>query len=417
MTHCFHKEDEVRTLIGIDEALDILLPLISPAAGESLSLSEAQGRAALLDVRALMSIPPFARSPYDGYAFAARDTLGACGEAPLTLRVVREIAAGSPAGEAIGPGEAAKLMTGAPVPPGADTVVKFETTQFTKDSVTIFEPSSPGRDVIPAGEDVRAGDVIVSSGEVIGPAVCGMLAAQGMESVMVHSRPIIGLLSTGSELAEQKDQIGDGKIHDSNRYSLGAACRALGMEPRFIGARTDSAEGIAEAIREGLSRCDALIATGGVSVGDYDYTASAAQAAGVEIKVRNVNMKPGGTCAIGMKGDKPVFCLSGNPASSLIAFYVLAQPCLKKMGGQRAYRNPMIPVRLLEPVKKPSAKPRLIRGALDLSGGIARLLPHEGQGNGVLRSMKGCNLIGLIPEGSPPLPADAQIMAFVVGGL
>ena len=334
MSDCFHKEDKVRELVTIDEALDILLPLITPAAGESLSLTEAQGRIAFGDVQAMISIPPFARSPYDGYAFAARDAQGAGADHPVTLRVTREIAAGSPAGKAIGPGEAVKLMTGAPVPPGADTVVKFESTEFTVDSVTVFEPSAPGRDVIPAGEDDCAGDIIVRSGEVIGPAVCGMLAAQGLERVTVHGRPIVGILSTGSELAGGKEQIGDGKIHDSNRYSLGAACRALGMEARFIGALSDSKEGIAEAIHKGLAQCDALITTGGVSVGDYDYTASAAESAGVETLVRNVNMKPGGTCAIGRKGDKPVFCLSGNPASSLIAFYVLAQPCLKKMGGQ-----------------------------------------------------------------------------------
>ena len=398
MSYCFHKEDKVRELVTIDEALDILLPLIIPAAGESLSLTEAQGRIACGDVKARMSIPPFARSPYDGYAFAARDVESASSKAPVTLRVTREIAAGSPAGGVIGSGEAVKLMTGAPVPPGADTVVKFESTEYTLDSVTVFAPSSPGRDVIPAGEDVCAGDIVVRSGEVIGPAVCGMLAAQGLERVTVHSRPIVGILSTGSELTGGKDQIGDGKIHDSNRYSLGAACRALGMDVRFIGALSDSKEGIAEAIRQGLAQCDALITTGGVSVGDYDYTASA-------------------TCAIGMKGDKPVFCLSGNPASSLIAFYVLAQPCLKKMGGQEAYRNPVIPVTLMKPIKKPSAKPRLIRGSLDISLGTARLLPHEGQGNGVLRSMKGCNLIGFIPEGSPPLPAGERIMAWLVDSL
>ena len=417
MSYCFHKEDKVRELVTIDEALDILLPLITPAAGESLSLTEAQGRIACGDVQALMSIPPFARSPYDGYAFAARDAQGAGAGHPVTLRVTREIAAGSPAGKAIGPGEAVKLMTGAPVPPGADTVVKFESTEFTLDTVTVFEPSAPGRDVIPAGEDVCAGDVIVRSGEVIGPAVCGMLAAQGLERVTVHGRPIVGILSTGSELAGGKEQIGDGKIHDSNRYSLGAACRALGMEVRFIGALSDSKEGIAEAIHKGLAQCDALITTGGVSVGDYDYTASAAESAGVETLVRNVNMKPGGTCAIGMKGDKPVFCLSGNPASSLIAFYVLAQPCLRKLAGYQAHRNLMIPVALSKSVKKPSAKPRLIRGSLDLTLGTARLLPHEGQGNGVLRSMKGCNLIGFIPEGSPPLPAGERIMAWLVDSL
>jgi molybdopterin molybdotransferase len=407
----------LRELISISAALETLLPRMIPAAGEEIDLCEARGRVAFEDVRAHMSIPPFARSPYDGYAFAARDVEGAGKYSPVTLRVVREIAAGSPAGEGIGPGEAVKLMTGAPVPTGADTVVKFETTEFTEEAVSIFEPSSPGRDVIPAGEDVLAGDVIIAKGELIDAAVSGMLAAQGLSRVKVYVRPVAGILSTGSELAGRTELIGDGKIHDSNRYSLGAACAGLGLSVRFIGTRADSPEGIAEAVKKGLEDCDLLLTTGGVSVGDYDYTASASEAAGVGMLVRNVNMKPGGTCAIGMKGEKPVFCLSGNPASSLIAFYVLAQPCLKKLCGHRDPRNPAIQVKLAHGIKKASPKPRLVRGALDLSDGTARLVPHEGQGNGVLRSMKGCNLIGLIPEGSPPQKAGAEITAWLVDSL
>lgn len=414
MTYCFYEEDKVRELIGIDEALNLLLPLMQGMGTRTLPLEQAQGRVAGEDVQARLSIPPFARSPYDGYAFAARDVQAATKQSPLTLRVVREIAAGSPAGDRIGPGEAVKLMTGAPVPPGADTVVKFESTEFTADSVTLFEPSKPGRDVIPAGEDISAGDVIIRQGERIEPAVCGMLAAQGLENVLVYDRPLVGILSTGSELVGGQDDVGDGKIHDSNRFSLGAVCSKLGMDLRFIGARADSPQGIATAMQEGLEECDALISTGGVSVGDYDYTADAAQAAGVEILVRNVNMKPGGTCAIGRKGNKPVFCLSGNPASSLIAFCVLALPCFKKLCGLREYQHQIIPVALMKDIKKASPKPRLVRGALDLSDGTARLMPHEGQGNGVLRSMRGCNLIGLIEEGSPPLPAGTRIMAYVV---
>lgn len=404
----------MQKLISIDGALETLLPRISALDGESLPLFEAAGRVAFEEVRAGMSIPPFARSPYDGYAFRACDVKSASKEKPAVLRVVREMAAGSPAGSAIGPGEAVRLMTGAPVPPGADAVVKYEMTEFTKTSVSIFEPARPGQDVIPEGEDIEKGGLIAKKGERLDTAALGMLAAQGLDSVLVYRRPVVGILSTGSELAVQQEAIGDGKIYDSNRYSLGGACAALGLSVRFIGARVDTREGIAAGIREGLESCDALITTGGVSVGDYDFTAQAAQDAGVCLAVRNVNMKPGGTCAIGLRGEKPVFCLSGNPASSLIAFYVLAQPCLRKLCGLQKTANPMVSVRLAKAIKKPSPKPRLIRGELDLSGGAARLLPHEGQGNGVLRSMRGCDLIGLIPEGSPPLPEGESIMALLV---
>ncbi len=400
--------------VSIDQALDVMLGRIVPVGGESLPLHLAAGRVALDTVRASRSIPPFARSPYDGYAFRAQDTQGAGKDKPVTLRVVRLMAAGSPAGGRLGPGEAVRLMTGAPVPPGADAVVKYESTEFTEAEVRLFEAARPGQDVIPEGEDIREGEIILSAGERPDAAALGMLAAQGLQSLRVFRRPAVGLLSTGSELARPGDEIGDGRIHDSNRYSLGAACERLGLETISIGARADTREGIAEGIREGLARCDALITTGGVSVGDYDFTAEAAEDAGTEILVRNVNMKPGGTCALGLAGSKPVFCLSGNPASSLIAFLVLAQPCLKKLSGLSETLSPRLSLRLAAPIKKPSPKPRLIRGHLDLSRGEALLVPHEGQGNGVLRSMRGCDLIGLIPEGSPPLAAGERIEALLV---
>ena len=393
-------------------ARGLLLDAVSTVGTERVPLSNCGGRILAQDVVAGENIPPFDRSPYDGYAFRAADTAGVSNERPVTLRILEEVPAGAVPTVTVTEGTAVKLLTGAPIPKGADAVIPYELTEFTEATVTVFSPLSSGENIVYTGEDIRKGDVLAHGGERIDPGIAGTLASQGIAAPAVYRVPKVGILSTGSELVEAADAPGPGKIRNSNRYTFEAALKALGCESVYLGIAGDSTEEICALIQKGLAECDAIVSTGGVSVGDYDLTPDAMEMAGVELLFHGVTIKPGMACAYGVYDGKPVCGLSGNPASALTNFYAIALPALRKLMGHREPLPQEIRVRLCHDFRKKSPATRFLRGKLELKEGAVFMSLPKDQGNVVLSSAIGCNVMAIVPAGSGPISAGTELRGF-----
>lgn len=407
-------ENDMKSSINFKDARQILLDLVEPVKTEKVALKNSAGRVLAETITAAENVPPFDRSPYDGYAFRAADSVNASKETPVTLQILEEVPAGAvPTKECVA-GTATKILTGAPIPEGADAVIMYERTEFTAETVTIFAPAKSGDNIVYAGEDVKKGAILTEAGGIIDPGTMGTLASQGIDQPLVYKIPKIGIISTGNEVVEVGEPLAPGKIYNSNRYTLTAAVKEIGCEPVYLGIAGDTSEGIAKLLMEGLETCDAILTTGGVSVGDYDMTPAAMEQAGIEILFRGVDLKPGMACAYGIKDGKLICGLSGNPASSLINYYAVAAPALKKLTGVNAFVPEEIDVILNNGFKKKSPGTRLLRGTLDLSQGEVRMsLPKE-QGNVMLNSIIGCNVMAIVPAGSGPVEAGTKLKGFLL---
>ena len=379
-----------------------------------MPLSACPGRVLAEDLIAAEDVPAFDRSPYDGYAFRAADLAGAGKQTPVTLTVTEEIPAGSVPTQPVTPGKCAKILTGAPIPAGADAVINYEATEFTDQTATFFAPVAPGSNIVRAGDDVKRGAVLLRRGDRIDAGAAGTLAAQGAALVRVYRVPRVAVLSTGSELVEAGTQPAPGQIRNSNAHTLSAALSRAGCEPVYLGIAPDSAEGIAELLERGLSDCDAVVCTGGVSVGDYDLTPDAMERVGAEMLFRGVALKPGMACAYAIRDGKLLCGLSGNPASSLTNFYVVALPALRALCGLREPLLPEIALTLEGGFSKPSPGDRVLRGRLDLTDGTARLRLTGGQSNGVLSSAIGCDALAVIPAGSGPIAPGTLLKGYLI---
>ena len=396
------------------EARKALLAAVSPVESETVGLAACGGRVLARDLEAGENIPAFDRSPYDGYAFRAEDTARASRETPVTLGILEEIPAGGVPRQAITAGTAAKVLTGAPIPPGADAVIMFEKTVFSRETVSIFAPCRSGDNIVRVGEDVKKGEILARAGQVIDAGLAGTLAAQGVSEPAVFRRPRVALVSTGSELVEAEEVPGPGQIRNSNRAMLEAALRALGCEPVYYGIAGDRTEEIAALLDSALAECDAVVSTGGVSVGDHDKTPQAMEAAGAELLFHGVDLKPGMACAYGLRDGKLLCALSGNPASSITNFHAIAAPALRKLAGQAEPEGAEIEVTLREGFGKKSPGTRLLRGRLVLEGGKVCMTVPRDQGNVVLSSTIGCNVMAIVPAGSGPLSAGTTLKGFLL---
>ncbi len=378
----------MKTQLTPAEALRTVLEAAPILGAETVAARDALGRVLAEPLVSTRCLPPAANSAMDGYAVRAADLAGASEANPVELEVGFVVAAGAVAEGEIKAGEAARIFTGAPIPPGADAVVRQEDTECPGDRVRVKVEVGAGEHVRNAGEDVREGEEVLSSGTLLGPAHLGMLASLGRSAVAVHQRPRVAILSSGDELVEPDGDVAGGRIVSSNSYSIAAQCRELGAEPLYLGIARDSPEDLARHFRAGL-HADVLVSTAGVSVGDRDYVRAVLQKLGCTWRFWGVRMKPGFPIAFGRfdAGGPIVFGLPGNPVSAMMTFEQFARPALRKMMGHGAWFRPVVEVVLGQRLEKKAGRLHFVRVRLERrrDGIIAHVTGN--QSSGVLRSM------------------------------
>jgi molybdopterin molybdotransferase len=380
--------------LSVDEALDRILARITPLEPTEVGLLDALGAVLTEDQAADRDVPPFRNSAMDGYAVRGADVK----QGGARLRVVGTVSAGSLPDRAIGAGEAMRIMTGAPMPEGADTVVRIEDTDNGTDLVIINASTPQGVAVRQAGEDLRRGEVVLARGTVLRPADIGVLASIGRAKVNVVRRPNVAVLSTGDELVDIDEEPGPGQIRDSNRYSLAAAVRATGSAAFELGIARDSADDLRHALGNAAFG-DLVVTSGGVSVGDHDHVKPVVNAMG-HMDFWSIAIRPGRPLAFGelrtKRGAVPIFGLPGNPVSALLTFEIFVRPALLKMAGRTKLHRPRVEARLLGRIDKPAGLRTFARGSYDAAAGTVRSTGP--QGSGILRSMSLANCLVDLPE-------------------
>ncbi len=321
-------------LTPLDEAREFVLAGCTVGHPRALPLAETLGLVTSVPVEAAEDVPPFDNTAMDGFAVRAVDTVGATDDAPVRLSVVGTLAAGAAPDLTVGPGQAVRIMTGAPMPPGADAVVMVERTTLVEDGATVAIglEVGPGNHVRRSGDDVRAGDLVFPAGTTLTPAHLGVLATLGVRRAPVYPRPRVGVISTGDELVDGPEPLGPGQIRDSNRRMLLALVERADAIPVDLGRIADDEEAIAEAFAAGAGSCDAIVSSGGVSMGDFDFVKVVLDRL-ADMRWMQVAIKPAKPLAFGTIGATPVFGLPGNPVSSLVSFELFARPGLRKMMG------------------------------------------------------------------------------------
>tara|TARA_B100000686_G_C16778716_1_gene970326 strand:- start:1897 stop:2967 length:1071 start_codon:yes stop_codon:yes gene_type:complete len=342
-------------------------------------------------------------SAMDGYALISEDVKSATFWNPVPLDVCDEIAAGHVGSETIQRGQAARIMTGAPIPPGADSVVMQEDTEKKGSKILVKDKTEVGENIRLAGEDVEEGEVIIQKGCVIQPVHVGMMAVVGRSSVYVSQQPIVAILSTGDEIKDLDENPQGPCIYNSNGYMLSAQVRSAGAVPVYLGIAPDQEEALRQKFRDAL-KCDIVLSSGGVSVGDYDLVQSSLDQMGREMAFWKVAMKPGKPLAFGHIGDRPIFGLPGNPVSSFVSFEQFVRPSLKKMMGASQLTAKTVKARLTKTVRKKAGRLYFMSAALEDENGELEVTPNAEQGSGILKSM-------IHADGLMVFPLEASEMA------
>ena len=409
-------------MLSVEEALERILAHFAPLSAERRPLLEALGQVLAEDAVALRDIPPLDNSGMDGYAVRAADVAAASESAPVALDVIGSVAAGELPRQAVVPGAAVRIMTGAPVPPGADAVVPFEETDETErrasgasmSRIGIRAAAGVGADVRPAGEDVRAGTVVLRAGTALRPAEIGVLASLGFAEVSVVRRPTVAILSTGDELLEAGDDYAEGMIYDSNSYSVAAGVIRCGGVPLTLGVARDNLDSMNAKLQEGLA-ADMMITSAGVSKGDYDMVKDVLAQRGA-IDFWSVRMRPAKPLAFGtLRADDgravPHLGLPGNPVSALVAFEQFGRAAIHKMmgKGESARHKPRIRAVLDEPIYNGDGRRVYARAIVSKVNGAYRAKLTGGQSSNLLTSMSGANGLAICPEDLPMKDAGETV--------
>jgi molybdenum cofactor synthesis domain-containing protein len=390
------------SLTPLSEAQDRVLGQVNPMPVVRVPIGESRALALAQHVIASENIPPFANTGMDGFAVRSVDTVGASAEAPVALSIAETIAAGAVATRPLAAGEAMRIMTGAPIPEGADAVVMVELTEVDADDATVFCKSevTSGNHVRPAGDDLVTGTELFQPGVVITPAHVGMFATLGMTDVAVVRRPRVGVFSTGDELITGPEPLGPGQIRDSNRPQLLALVSEAGLEPVDLGWLPDDETVIEAALRAGAQECDALLTSGGVSMGDFDFVKTLLRRLG-EMNWMQIAIKPAKPFAFGTVLDTPIFGLPGNPVSSAVSFELLARPALLKMMGLSRIQRRSVWALADEPLlRKRDGKTHFLRvRVVESMDGPPRIRSAGGQGSHQLSGLAMANGLAAIPDG------------------
>jgi molybdopterin molybdotransferase len=400
----------------VEQALQLVLGFVKPLPSEKVALLDALGRVLAEDAISDIDVAPFDNSAMDGFAVRAHDTVGAHEDTPVEFDVVAHIAAGDFWEGEVGPGQAARIMTGAPVPAGADSIVMVEySTVVTGDGgigsrVALSRAAKLGEHIRYRGEEVLAGDVVVHAGDVLGPAAIGLLASTGHDTVAVYRRPRVGVLSTGSELVEVAEKPGPGKIRNSNSYSIAAQVLAAGGVPHRYGIVPDDMDATRAAFELAASECDFILTSGGVSVGDFDFVKPVLEEMG-ELTFCKVKMRPGNPQTLGTIKGVPFFGLPGNPTSTYVGFEIFVRPALRVMQGYSAIARPVTVARLSHDVKKKQDRRYYLRGLCSVAddGGGYQAELSGSQSSALLTAAHCGNCFVVLPEGDGLFPAGTQV--------
>jgi len=395
-------------MLSVAEAWARIRAELRPLPIERVSVSDADGRVLAEPVVSGRDLPPCDNSAMDGFAVRAADV-------PGTLSVRGVSAAGDAPDSELAAGAAMRIMTGAPVPRGADAVVMREDADDQGERVAFAETARPGQHIRRAGEDVAHGRRVLEPGAALGPGEIGLLAALGVADVPVFRRPRVAILSTGDELVDVDVEPGPGQIVNSNAYALAAAVREAGGVPVPAGIARDQLDDAVARIEQALD-ADVLVSSGGVSVGDYDVVKEAFERCGVELGFWKVAMKPGKPLAFGVKDGTPVFGLPGNPVSSMVVFELFGRPALRVLQGAREQDvlRPRVPVTLAVDHPKKPGRAHFVRVRIERDGAELRALPTGDQGSGRTMSMVGVDALVEVPADSGPVAAGTPLTAWLL---
>ena len=386
-------------MISVEEALARILAEITPLPTTTVALADSLSLVLAQDIIAQEDIPPFANSAMDGFALLSQDSQPRDGQPPR-LQVIGSVAAGYVADQAVREGTAMRIMTGAPVPPGANTVIQVELTRADgpqSDTVEILEPVAPGNNIRPAGEDMQRGQTILTRGSEIGPWEIGVLATLGWANVPVIRRPHVAILGTGDEVIDVDQPLRPGKIRNSNSYLLEAAVHRAGAIPHRLGIAHDTVESLREKFSEAVQH-DLIITSGGVSVGDFDLVKDIMAEQG-QINFWRINMRPGKPVAFGHIGNVPLLGLPGNPVSAAVTFELFGRPVIRKMLGHARLLKPQVEVVVEDGVNDRAMRRHYVRAHVVWRDG--RFIAHTtgNQGSNITTSLLNSNALVIVPEG------------------
>jgi molybdopterin molybdotransferase len=400
-------------MIAVEEAQERVLAEVQPLGTEQVSFTEAHGRVLREDVPARFDVPHGDNTAMDGYAVRADDIA----KAPVTLRVIENLPAGTVATKRVQSGTAIRIMTGALMPDGADTVAHVEITDAGSDDVQVFEPLRRGTNVRKRGEDMHAGDVVLADGTPLHSAEIGVLAGVPKPVVRVGRRPTVAILSTGDEIIDVGDAMAPGKVLNSNSYSLAALVREAGAIPRMIGIVADTKEATIAAIESALES-DFIISSGGVSVGAYDFVKDALDALGAETKFWQVAMKPGKPVVLSRVRGRLYFGLPGNPVSCMVSFLLFIAPAIRKAMGQTTnLLPPIVQTRVSASLKSRGDRRNYLRVRVVARDGELVSVPMSSQGSGVSTSMIQANGLVIVETGITAVEAGSIVPTVLVGAV
>jgi len=373
-------------MINHEEARALVLSALKTRPPESVLLARALGRTMARDIKARENIPPFTKATMDGYALRAEDIRTAGKDAAVELEVLEDLPAGRVSRRSVGRGQAVRIMTGAPLPKGADAVVMVEDTEKSGGRVKVCREVMLGANTGQAGEDLKKGELVLERGAMIGPAETGLLAAAGLARVRVVRRPKLAVIATGDEIVEPGERKAAGQIRNSNGPALLAMALRTGADAKYLGIARDRSSSLRAKLAQAKG-ADILVLSGGVSVGDYDLVRDELRTAGVKPVFWQVRIKPGKPVFFGRRGGQLVFGLPGNPTSAMVTFLLFVQPAIERLLGRtnpgpRGGRAVLAEDVVLKPGRK-----QFLRGVLDAEGPVLTVAPYPDQKSGILRSM------------------------------
>lgn len=397
--------------VTADTALEIILGKVRETGSEIVGIQDAYGRILSENVNAGGNVPPFDNSAMDGYALRSEDTADASKEQPVCLRIASELRAGNVIGDqAVSPMTAIRIMTGAPVPPGADAVIPVEDTVADSEGrFKLFRRLEKYENVRFAGEDMRAGETVLNRGMRLWSAEIGLLASVNRDSVEVYRKPRVAIISTGDEIGEVGDVLRPGQIRNSNAHTLRCEVERYGGFATYIGIARDEPGATRDIFARALEH-DIIISTGGVSLGKYDFVREVVESLGLKIEIEGVRIKPGRPMTFGTQGDTLLFGLPGNPVSTMVTFLQFVRPTILKMGGAERIKKPVIPAVVDTAIVTRHGRKEFIRGTYSTRGVELVVTPTGPQGSGILRSMSRANCLIIIPEEASEIKPGDRVM-------